>query len=147
MSNEIAIIIYPNISEYDKFISCLKPSIDIIEFNPSNISKYKTIGFVWENSPKLNSIPWGNTLSNKYKWFSKEFIDFIELNPGLTIHLISCNLSQEDFVEEINQLQELYPSITIGFSFGEIGTEPGTWILDNIQTNIKSLYFTDQIDL
>jgi hypothetical protein len=67
-----ALVIYPNIQNLQEFMDGIKNSTQIINFEPISLSnKYKTIGFVWENSPNLTNIPWGKTFTlDMHKWFS-----------------------------------------------------------------------------
>ena len=142
-----ALVIYPNIQNLSEFLDGIKSSTQIINFEPISLSnKYQSIGFVWENSPDLHHVPWGKTFKlDSNKWFSDEFILFINLNPGITIHLITCNLFAESFIVSVNKLNKIYPNVKIGYAVGEIGSEPGTWYLDNLNINIKSIYFSNKI--
>jgi hypothetical protein len=139
----IKIIIDRNIPEYDKFISGLKGDIEIIEFTCTNINASR-VGFVWENSMKL--MPFGETSYMGSRWFTQEFVNFIELNPTIIIDLITCNLSSVDFIEELNRIRLLYPNVTIEYSLDQTGSLPGNWILESSGIDIKGIYFTEKID-
>ncbi len=149
--SRVGIYINDNISDKNIFLDGLKPGVDLINFTPVNLPgvgtqpKYTCVGFVWENSPELLNIPWGTSF-NQYKWFSDELVEFIRTNPGITIHLITCNLFASTFINEVNSLNVIYPNVKIGYSLDEMGSEPGTWYLHNLNVNIKSIYFTDKID-
>ncbi len=144
--SRVGIYICDNINNKNVFLDGLNPQVDQLDFNPINLQgKYKYVGFVWENSPELSKIPWGKSF-NQFKWFSDELVEFINVNPGITIHLITCNLFSNTFINEVNLLNKSYPNVKIGYSLGEMGSEPGTWILHNLNVDIKSLYFTDKID-
>jgi len=139
----IKIIIDRNIPEYDKFISGLKSDLEIIEFTCTNINASR-VGFVWENSMKL--MPFGETSYMGSRWFTQEFVNFIEMNPNIKIDLITCNLSSVDFIEELNRIRLLYPNVTIEYSLDQTGFIPGNWILESSGIDIKGIYFTEKID-
>ena len=102
------------------------------------------VGLVWENTMRL--MPFGETRYKGSRWLTQEFVNLIELNPGIIIDLITCNLSSDDFIEEINGLKKLYPNVTIEYSLDETGILPGNWILESSGVDIKGIYFTEKID-
>jgi hypothetical protein len=91
-------------------------------------------------------MPWGNTQYMGSKLFTQEFVDFVSLNPGIIIDLISCSLSNPLFIQELNNIKKLYPSVTIEYSLDQTGFNPGNWILESSGVDIKPIYFTDKID-
>jgi hypothetical protein len=114
-----------------------------IDFTSSNINASR-VGFVWENNMRI--MPFGKTPYMGSRWFTQEFVNFIELNPNIIIDLITCNLSSVDFIEDLNRIRLLYPNVTIEYSLDETGNLPGNWILESTGIDIKQIYFITKID-
>jgi hypothetical protein len=67
-------------------------------------------------------------------------------NPNLIVDLLSCNLNDNNFTNEIKQIQNDL-GINIRYSLDQTGNNPnGNWILESDDVNIKDLYFTEQIN-
>ena len=141
----VKIIIDKNIPDYSIFTDSLKSDVEIIDFFKSDVKiNAIRVGFVWKNNIKI--MPWGTTTYNNSKWFTQEFVDFIACNSTISIDLITCNLNSDDFIDELTQIKQLFPNVTIEYSIDQTGSFPGNWILESNNTDIKSIYFTDKID-
>jgi hypothetical protein len=89
----------------------------------------------------------GNLLDNKYHYFNDEIIDLIkELGNKLTVDLLSCNLKDNKFKEEVEKIESDL-NINIRYSVDQTGNNPqGNWVLESDDVNIKELYFNETID-
>ncbi len=145
------------------FINSSTPQIDIIKnslivpwYNFSNVksidlSEVGRIGFIWENNNQM--FPFGSTgylLPNgKFScFFSQELIDFFKtITIPTEIDLITCELSSQNFKDELELILQEIPQIKFNYSLNLTGNPPyGDWILESSGINIKSIYFNSYID-
>lgn len=117
-------------------------------FNSNFIPNISRVGFIWKNNG--TRAPFGSTnflINNQTSSiFFKEFVDFISQYQTLTVDLITCNFKLDDFKYNINYLKQLYPNITINYSFNYTGNSPnGDWIMETSGENISPLYFNENI--
>ena len=140
-----AIIIHNNIPERDLFLAGISPDVPVIEFTNTACNAVR-IGFVWENSKILQTIPFGTTVHPDFTWFSQELIDFFSLNSNSTIDLITCNLGDNTtFVQEVGKIEILFPQIKFEYSLDETGPTNGNWIMESSGVDIKPFFFTEEI--
>ncbi|ADO67080.1 hypothetical protein crov047 [Cafeteria roenbergensis virus] len=92
--------------------------------------------------------------------FTQEFKDFLATvntnNSGIIIDLITSNVYDQRMIDEINNLTQTYPNITIRYSTGVMGSLVNNWVLDKSSTSagtnlitedIKTIYFTGTNEL
>jgi hypothetical protein len=91
--------------------------------------------------------PSGNLIRDKYRYFNDEIIDLIkEIGSGLTVDLLSCDLKDDKFKEEVAKIESDL-NINIRYSVDQTGNNPqGNWVLESDDVNIKDLYFSETID-
>lgn len=80
-------------------------------------------------------------------WYDSEFITLLETvkGSGVIIDLLSCNLKEQAFKDEMLRLSSEY-EVTIRYSLDETGNTPnGDWILESHNVDAKALYFTETI--
>ena len=85
------IIVHDNVPDRDLFLAGIRPDVPVIDFTVSACNASR-IGFVWENSKIIHTIPFGSTVHPDFTWFSQELIDLFSLNSSYNIDLITCKL-------------------------------------------------------
>ncbi len=146
------IFIGSNIPEIDLFKNSL--NVEYYDFNLRNLIDFSLItriGFIWENNFQM--FPFGTTnytLSNGKNslYFSKELIDFFKfINKQIQIDFITCGLSTKDFKDELKLIQQEIYDINFDYSVNLTGSDPyGDWIMESSGTNIKNIYFNENIE-
>ena len=153
MSSEI--FIDKNVPDYNLLKNSVK--VPIIDFDLRILDQsVNRIGFVWVNSN--TRMPFGSTdyyfddvdrLNQPLKsiYFTNEIIELISnYETNLIIDLITCNLSNDFFLEEINYIKNKFPNLTINYSTNLTGNpSTGDWIMESSGENISSIYFNDSI--
>ena len=153
MSSEI--FIDKNVPDYDLLKKSVKVPIRDFDLRILDQSVNR-IGFLWVNSN--TRMPFGSTdyyfdeldrlnqpLTSIY--FTNEIIELISsYESNLIIDLITCNLSNEFFLQEINYFKNKFPNLTINYSTNLTGNPAnGDWIMESSGENISSIYFNDSI--
>jgi hypothetical protein len=127
----------------------------IQEFKSEGKYPFNNLAFVY-HFPGYHSVPFletvkedssGNLLDNKYQYFNDEIIDLIkELGNELTVDLLSCDLKDDNFKEEVAKFEEDL-NINIRYSVDQTGNNPqGNWVLESDNVDVKDLYFSETID-
>jgi hypothetical protein len=127
----------------------------IQEFKSDGKYPFNHLAFVY-HFPGYHSVPFletikedssGNLLDNKYYYFNDEIIDLIkELGSGLTVDLLSCDLKDDNFKEEVAKIENDL-NINIRYSVDQTGNNPqGNWVLESDNVDVKDLYFSETID-
>lgn len=140
-------IVHENVPGRSTLIDALKPDVTVSEFSASACSNATRIGLIWENSSRLQTIPFGSTVHPNFTWFSQELVDLFSLNFSATVDFITCNLGiVSSFLTELAEIEILFPQIVFEYSLDETGTMEGNWIMESSNTDIKPIYFTEEID-
>jgi hypothetical protein len=166
------VLLHEYISNESLLISSFKDDSKIIQTNNETkledilgqIQEFKSddgtypfnhLTFVY-HFPGYHSVPFletvkedssGNLLDNKYHYFNDEIIDLIkELGNELTVDLLSCDLKDDNFKEEVANIEEDL-NINIRYSVDQTGNNPqGNWVLESDSVDVKDLYFSETID-
>ena len=137
----IKMFVHQNVPERELFLNGLRSDVSVLPFDVTAINAER-IGFVWENSIIMRSIPFGTTIHPDFTWFSQELVDFFSLNSHSAIDLITCNLGDKDsFVEEIDRIKILFPQMKFEYSIDETGNKEGNWIMESSWMDIKPIVF------
>ena len=81
------------------------------------------------------------------QFYDTSFISLLEIvkDSGVYIDLLSCNLRDQAFVDEMVRLSSNY-GLTIRYSLDLTGNSPnGNWILESHSVDAKDIYFTENI--
>ena len=118
-----------------------------------SISNTTRIGFIWENNGY--KAPFGTTVYNvilndtsqTLYYFSQELINFFQLfTNSIVVDLITCNLNDVSFQNDLIILQNILPNITFNYSTNSTGNMPnGDWIMDSSGEDINNIYFNQNI--
>jgi hypothetical protein len=166
------VLLHEYISNETQLISSFKDDSKIIQTNNETkledilgqIQEFKSddgtypfnhLTFVY-HFPGYHSVPFletvkedlcGNLLDNKYHYFNDEIIDLIkELGNELTVDLLSCDLKDDNFKEEVAKIESDL-NINIRYSVDQTGNNPqGNWVLESDSVDVKDLYFSETID-
>ena len=140
------VFVHENVPDRSLFLDGLRSDVSVLEFDAIAVDAMR-VGFVWENSRIMRTIPFGSNVHPEFTWFSQEIIDFFHLNSSLTIDLITCNLGENvEFLEELERIKILFPLIVFHYSLDETGNREGNWIMESSGLDIKPIYFTEGID-
>lgn len=152
------LIIDPNIIELDIITeSCICDYLLGFNQDMSTISESR-VGFIWQNN--FRRIPFGDTpylyqvftgipndVYDKVSvYFTQEFINFITNNNIQIVDLITCNLDNAVFLNELSHIHSTLPNITINYANTPIGNiDNANWVLETSNENMINIYFNDNI--
>lgn len=144
MQKELLIDISSVINKYKNDLS--DDEIDNLTYNYNHriSNKYKE---------KNLKIPFFNDNTiNLYTYFNNNIINLLQIiknasqYQNIIVDLISCNLNENDFIQETKLLEQDI-GITIRYSLDQTGNNPqGNWTLESHNINIKYLYFNSNIE-
>lgn len=109
---------------------------------------YSKLPFYNDENYSINNLEPPKLIINKYKYFSNNIIDIINnITPNITIDLLTCNLNNEDFKKEVEQIESDL-NINIRYSIDQTGNNSlnTNWILESDNIDVKNLYFNDNIN-
>jgi alpha-tubulin suppressor-like RCC1 family protein len=150
----LLLIIEKGIEKIDILKNSIQSNIDIVESNnlkEVDISVYDRIAFLYHQSFIFPFILDDSEKHDVYNnvYFSDEWIDYFKTHNQI-IDLLSCN-----YTERVTDLLKEYTiQSTIYYSDDVTGNEPiGDWILEkgtgseeNVNINVRELYFNENID-
>jgi hypothetical protein len=163
------IIVYNDIPDEELFLNSLVENTKIIKYteetklseiiNILEIEDVSNIGFVY-HYPGYNYIPFFNKdknpleisynylepfIENQYiKTEFKNLLNYLVINnKNVIIDLISCNINDNDFINELNNIYNEF-NIIIRYSTNDKGNLTD-WVQESHNINIKSIYFNDNI--
>lgn len=159
------IIIYQEIEDENLFLSSIHQNTKILKYN-DNTTNDDLINLIDENTQYIgfvfhyqgyNKIPFFNNiltpddesydenlalLENKH--FTYQFNNLIDTiynyNNNIILDLITCNVNDEDFINQLNELP-----LTIRYSTNDKGNLHD-WIQESHNIDIKDLYFNQNIN-
>jgi hypothetical protein len=122
--------------------------------NSVNFTYLTNVAFVW-HYPGHCQVPFFYKEEDYHKneseephmiYFSKDMVTFMKSLPnGCKVDLLSCNLEDEHFKNEVETL-ERECGVDIRYSVDQTGNNPnGNWILESDNVNVKDIYFTEAI--
>ena len=162
MSN-IHVVLHSNIPEKSAFESSLHAEIGKTDYENTTaqyeivkgLTDVSYVAFVWESGSGVYSedLYSGVTSTNDYGFvhFSNAFVDLVKeltaANPGLVVDLLSCNLNEPTFIQEVERIAN-EEGVVMRYSLNQTGDPDadGDWVLESSGDDVKDLYFTDAID-
>jgi hypothetical protein len=122
--------------------------------NSVNFTYLTNVAFVW-HYPGYCQVPFfykeedyhqNESEESHMIYFSKDMVTFMKSLPnGCKVDLLSCNLEDEHFKNEVETL-ERECGVDIRYSVDQTGNNPdGNWVLESDNVNIKDVYFTEAI--
>lgn len=130
-------------------VQAIKVSNDDFDFTPHFDSNVSRIGLLYHNT--RSRIPFGKTRFTdngyRYRFFSSELVNYLKSYSGsLTLDLLTCNMTDKTFINEVSKLKTLIPNVTIEYSLNQTGGSVNAdWIMESSNVSVKDLYFTDGI--
>jgi hypothetical protein len=96
-------------------------------------------------------IPFGQTTyqgkDGNYFYFRKELIDYLKLfESPVTVDLLTCNMNDPLFANEVDRLRTIFPNVSIEYSLGEMGgVANANWDMDSNDATVRDIYFNPNI--
>ena len=88
--------------------------------------------------------------SYTFAFFRQELVDYIALydsnSIALNLDILTCDMNDSIFIDEVSKLQTLYPNVSINYSLNQTGGVIGAdWIMESNSTSVRDIYFNSGI--
>lgn len=152
------LVIFNNSVENDtQLLNSFRSDVKLINIKDYNLdslideigeTNYSNLAFLYHFEYDF-SIPFLKKDNNTYNFVNDNLINLINHlksnNSNLKIDLLSCNLNAPEFISEITQIKTDL-NVSIRYSLDQTGNGQGNWLLESDSVDIKSVYFTNNIN-